>query len=126
AQAALSAAQARQAEAEAQLNLARTELARAEALLERGFLSQAALDLRRSEVQTAEAAMQAAIAAVRTARLDLEYTRVTAPISGRVSDRRADPGNLVSGGSSAADVLTTIVSTSPIHFAFDASESILL
>lgn len=123
---ALAAASSRRAQAEAQLNLARTELARAEALLERGFLSQAALDMRQAEVRTAEAAMQAAEAAVRAARLDLEYTRVTAPISGRVSDRRADPGNLVAGGSSAADVLTVIVSTSPIHFAFDASEAILL
>lgn len=123
---ALAAANSQRAQAEAQLNLARAELARAEALLERGFLSQAALDMRQAEVRTAEAAMQAAEAAVRAARLDLEYTRVTAPISGRVSDRRADPGNLVAGGSSAADVLTTIVSTSPIHFAFDASEAILL
>lgn len=123
---ALAAASSRRAQAEAQLNLARTELARAEALLERGFLSQAALDMRQAEVRTAEAAMQAAEAAVRAARLELEYTRVTAPISGRVSDRRADPGNLVAGGSSAADVLTVIVSTSPIHFAFDASEAILL
>ncbi|WP_333592669.1 efflux RND transporter periplasmic adaptor subunit, partial [Brevundimonas sp.] len=44
----------------------------------------------------------------------------------RISDRRVDVGNLVAGGSSAADVLTEIVSTNPIHFAFDASESILL
>ncbi|MEY4555787.1 MAG: hypothetical protein RL093_906, partial [Pseudomonadota bacterium] len=53
-------------------------------------------------------------------------TRVTAPISGRVSDRRVDAGNLVSGGSSAADVLTTVVSSAPIHFVFDGSEAVLL
>lgn len=126
AQATLASAQAQLAQAEAQLDLARSNLSRAETLLDQGFLSPASIDMRRSEVQTAEAAAAAARAAVRNARLDLEFTRVTAPISGRISDRRADPGNLVSGGSSAGDVLTVIVSTAPIHFTFDASESILL
>ncbi|HZW16720.1 MAG TPA: efflux RND transporter periplasmic adaptor subunit, partial [Brevundimonas sp.] len=45
---------------------------------------------------------------------------------GRVSDRRVDAGNLVAGGSSAADVLTTVVSSAPIHFVFDGSEAVLL
>lgn len=126
AQASVSAAQAQVAQARAQENLARTEFDRAETLLEQGFLSQAAVDLRQANLQTAAAGLAAANSALREARLGLEFTRVTAPISGRVSDRRADPGNLVAGGSSAADILTTIVSTSPIHFTFDASESILL
>ena len=126
AQAAVAAAQAQVAQAQAQTNLARTEFERASTLFDQGFLSQAAVDLRRANLETAEAAQAAANSAVRQARLDLEFTRVTAPISGRVSDRRADAGNLVAGGSSAADVLTTIVSTSPIHFTFDASEAILL
>lgn len=126
AQAAVAAAQAQVAQAQAQTNLARTEFERASTLFDQGFLSQAAVDLRRANLETAEATQAAASSAVRQARLDLEFTRVTAPISGRVSDRRADAGNLVAGGSSAADVLTTIVSTSPIHFTFDASEAILL
>jgi RND family efflux transporter MFP subunit len=63
---------------------------------------------------------------VRTARLNLDYTRVTAPTSGRVSDRRVDPGNVIAGGSSAGDVLTTIISGGPIHFVFDGSEAVLL
>lgn len=63
---------------------------------------------------------------MRARQLDLEFTRVSAPISGRVSDRRVDPGNLVGGGSSAADVLTTIVSSAPIYFTFDGSEAVLL
>jgi len=74
----------------------------------------------------AEAAIAAANANVRARQLDLEFTRVTAPISGRVSDRRVDPGNLVAGGSSQADVLTTVVSSAPIHFVFDGSEAVLL
>ena len=126
AQAAVASAQAQVGQASAQANLARTEFERAETLFEQGFLSQAAVDLRRANLQSAEAALAAAQSARREAGLGLEFTRVTAPISGRISDRRADAGNLVAGGSSAADVLTTIVSTSPIHFTFDASESILL
>ncbi|HRH21226.1 MAG TPA: efflux RND transporter periplasmic adaptor subunit, partial [Brevundimonas sp.] len=126
AQAAVAAAQAQVAQAQAQVNLAQGEAERAETLFGEGFLSQSAVDQRQANLETAQAAVVAANAALRQARLDVEFTRVTAPISGRVSDRRADAGNLVAGGSSAADVLTTIVSTSPIHFTFDASESILL
>jgi RND family efflux transporter MFP subunit len=60
---------------------------------------------------------------VRAQSLTLGFTRVIAPISGRISQRRVDPGNAV-----AADqtVLTTIVSTNPLHFSFDGSEALLL
>ncbi|HYC98081.1 efflux RND transporter periplasmic adaptor subunit [Brevundimonas sp.] len=126
AQAALASARAQLAQAQAQLALARSELARSEALLESQAVSQAEVDTRRGALQTAEAAIAAANANVRARQLDLEFTRVTAPISGRVSDRRVDAGNLVAGGSSAADVLTTVVSSAPIHFVFDGSEAVLL
>lgn len=126
AQASVASAQAQRGQAQAQLNLANAEFGRAETLKEKGFLAQSALDIKRANVQTAQAALAAADAAVRTARLDLEFTRVTAPASGRISDRRVDPGNLIAGGSSGGDILTSIVSTSPIHFVFDASEAILL
>lgn len=126
AQAALAAARAQLAQALAQLTLARAEFERAETLLASQAISQAEADTRRGALQTAEAAIAAANANVRARQLDLEFTRVTAPISGRASDRRVDAGNLVGGGSSAADVLTTIVSTAPIHFVFDGSEAVLL
>lgn len=126
AQAALASARAQAAQAEAQVALARSELARAESLLDIQAVSRAEVDQRRAAVQTAEAAVAAARAAVRGRELDVEFTRVTAPISGRVSDRRVDAGNLVGGGSSAADVLTTIVASSPIHFVFEASEAVML
>jgi membrane fusion protein, multidrug efflux system len=61
-------------------------------------------------------------AALRNAQLNLEWTRVTAPISGRVSDRKIDVGNLVSGVGDAT-LLTTIVSLDPIYFVFEASEA---
>jgi RND family efflux transporter MFP subunit len=126
AQAALASARAQLSQAQAQLALAQSELSRSETLLESQAVSQAEVDTRRGALQTAQAAIAAANANVRARQLDLEFTRVTAPISGRVSDRRVDAGNLVAGGSSAADVLTTVVSSAPIHFVFDGSEAVLL
>jgi len=126
AQAALASARASLAQATAQLSLARTNLTRSEGLLEAQAVSQAEVDANRGAVAQAQAAVAAANAAIRARQLDVEFTRVTAPISGRVSDRRVDPGNLVGGGSSAADVLTTIVSSAPIYFVFDGSEAVLL
>jgi RND family efflux transporter MFP subunit len=126
AQAALASARAQLSQAQAQLALAQSELGRSETLLESQAVSQAEVDTRRGALQTARAAIAAANANVRARQLDLEFTRVTAPISGRVSDRRVDAGNLVAGGSSAADVLTTVVSSAPIHFVFDGSEAVLL
>ena len=126
AQAALASAQAQLAQAQAQLTLARTEFARAEGLLASQAVSQAEVDSKRGAVAQAQAAVSAANAAIRARQLDVEFTRVTAPIAGRVSDRRVDPGNLVGGGSSAGDVLTTVVSASPIYFVFDGSEALAL
>src|SRR5690606_26637163 len=71
---------------------------------------------RRSAALVAEAALRAR-------QLDVEFTKVTAPIAGLVSDRRVDAGNVIAGGSSNGDVLTTIVAVNPIHFVFDASEA---
>ncbi|MBW0151721.1 MAG: efflux RND transporter periplasmic adaptor subunit [Phenylobacterium sp.] len=112
-------AQAALAAAQAQADLARADLARAEGLLEAQAISQEEFDSRRAQAQVAEATLRAR-------RLDVEFTRVTAPVSGVVSQRQVDPGNVVSGGASSGDILTTIVSISPIHFAFDASEAQLL
>jgi len=126
AQAALASARAQLAQAQAQLGLAKADLARAEGLLASQAVSQAEYDAKKAAVQTAEAAVSAANAAIRARNLELEFTRVTAPISGRVSDRRVDPGNLIGGGSSAGDILTTIVSASPIYFVFDGSEATAL
>jgi RND family efflux transporter MFP subunit len=126
AQAALAQARAQVAQAQSQLSLARANLARSESLLASQAVSQAEYDSNKAAVEAAQANLAAANAATRTAQLNLEYTRVTAPVSGRVSDRRVDPGNLIAGGSSAGDVLTTIVSGGPIHFVFDGSEAVAL
>ncbi|MET3525510.1 efflux RND transporter periplasmic adaptor subunit [Phenylobacterium koreense] len=112
-------AEAALAAARAQARLAAADMARAESLLKVQAISREEYDAKRSANEVAQAS-------VRARELDLEFTRVTAPTSGVVSDRRVDPGNVISGGASTADVLTTIVSTSPIHFVFDASEAQLL
>jgi RND family efflux transporter MFP subunit len=113
------AADAAQAAARAQAELARGELARAEQLLSAQAISKEEFEGRRSGAAVAEAALRARA-------LDVEFTRVTAPISGMISQRRVDPGNLIAGGTSAGDVLATIVAVDPIHFSFDASEAQLL
>ncbi|HXC57817.1 MAG TPA: efflux RND transporter periplasmic adaptor subunit, partial [Steroidobacteraceae bacterium] len=99
------------------------ELKRAEALVKDHLISQTQADLRSATQLQAAAAQAAAEAAVSTAQLNLSFTRIEAPISGRVSWRRLAPGNLVSADST---LLTTIVSEDPIRFLFDAPESALL
>jgi membrane fusion protein, multidrug efflux system len=71
----------------------------------------------------AKAQQLGAEANLRNAELNLEWTQVRAPISGRVSDRRVDAGNLVQSGPAGSTLLTTIVNLDPIHFIFDASEA---
>jgi RND family efflux transporter MFP subunit len=80
------------------------------------------LDQRRTNFQTAQAQEMSAEAALHNAELNLEWTQVTAPVDGRISDRKVDVGNLVSGTGDAT-LLTTIVSQDPIHFIFDAAEA---
>jgi len=126
AQAEVATARAALNQAQAQLSLARTNLTRSEGLLAAQAVSQAEVDANRGAVETAQAQVASAQAALRAANLGLEFTRVVSPLTGRVSDRRVDPGNLVAGGSSAGDVLTTVVSSAPIHFVFEGSEALLL
>lgn len=123
AQAALDQARAQVARAQATLANGRTELARSRTLAEARAASQEEVEARQAAVRAGEADVAAAQAAVRAAQLNVGFTRVTAPIAGRVSERLVDAGNSV-----AADqtVLTTIVSTQPIHFAFEGSEALLL
>lgn len=125
--AALAEAQARAAAARTAASLARAELARALRLLPDEAVSREEVDNLRAAARSAEAAIAAAEAVVRQRALDLSFTRVTAPIGGKVSYRRADPGSQVAGGSGgAATLLTTINAVDPIYFTFDVSEALLL
>jgi RND family efflux transporter MFP subunit len=125
--AALSEAQASVASARSALALARTDLGRASRLVADEAVSAGEVDALRARVQAAQAALAGAEARQRARALDVEFTQVRAPISGRISDRRVDAGNLVAGGDAAgATLLTTINALDPIYFSFTGSEALFL
>lgn len=125
--AALAEARAAEQGARSDLALAKADLGRATRLLDVDAVSRSDIDRLRAKVQATQAALAAAEARVRARSLDLEFTRVRAPIGGRISDHRIDAGNLVSAGEGpAGTLLTTINALDPIHFSFDASEALFL
>ncbi len=121
-QAALAHAEADLARVQSQLKLAELEVNRGERLLTQQAISAEEVDSRRARFQEANANVAAARAAVQTANLDLQYSKISSPVSGRVSSRNIDIGNLVTTDSSAMP-LTTVVMTEPLHFVFDVSEA---
>lgn len=123
AKAALAQAIAQLSQAQATLANARTELARSETLYASQAASKEEVEARRAAVRSGEAQVAGGQANVRARQLDLAFTRVTAPISGRISERKVDMGNSVTADQT---VLTTIVSVSPLHFVFQGSEALLL
>lgn len=125
--ASLAEASAAVAGARSELNLAQADLSRAQRLLEVDAVSRSDVDRLRARVQAAQASLAAADARVRSRQLDVGFTQVRAPISGRISDRRIDAGNLVTGeGAGQATLLTTINALDPMYFTFDASEALFL
>lgn len=125
--AALAETQADVASASSALALARADYARVADLTGDDAIAASEVDALRAKVRAASAALAAAQARTRTRALDVEFSTVRAPISGRVSDRRVDMGNLVSGeGGATGTLLTTINAINPIHFDFDASEALFL
>jgi len=126
-QAALAEAQAGVATARSDLALANSELQRALRLVQEDAVAKSEVDALRARVNSANASLAAAQARVRSRALDVEFATVRAPISGRISDRRVDPGNLVAASEGpAATLLTTIVATDPLYFTFDGSEAMFL
>jgi RND family efflux transporter MFP subunit len=109
--------------AQAQLDIARSQYALAQADYSRARNLLADNAISKEDHDTRRAIMMQAAATQRARGLDLEFTRISAPIAGIPSYRRVDPGNLVAGGTSAGDVLTTIVALDPIYFIFDVSEA---
>lgn len=122
--AAVAQAEGQVASAEARLDYAKTELERGERLTSKNVLSDSDLSQRRSARAEAIAAVQSAKAALRVAGLELGYTEVRAPISGRVGRREITEGNLVAAGS-GSPVLTTLVSVDPIYASFDVNEDLI-
>lgn len=125
--AALAEAQAEVASARSAVALARSNYGRVNGLTGDEAVAGTEIDQLRARVQAAAAGLAGAQARVTQRALDLEFATVRAPISGRVSDRRIDVGNLVSGqNSQQATLLTTINAVDPIYFNFDASEALYL
>ena len=125
--AALAEAQANVASARSALALAKSDYARVARLTGDEAVSAGEVDSLRAHVQAADAALAAAQARERTRALDMEWTQVRAPVTGRISDRRADVGNLVAAGEGTnATLLTTINALDPIYFNFDSSEALFL
>jgi multidrug efflux system membrane fusion protein len=120
---AVEAAQAEVGRAKAQVDFAKADLERAAPLVESKALSEQVYEQRKSSLGVAEAQVMAADAQLKSAELNLEWAEVRAPISGRISDKKIDVGNLVLGGQVNSTLMATIVTIDPIHFVFDASEA---
>jgi RND family efflux transporter MFP subunit len=125
-QADLARAEAELARARSAAALAESEVQRAGKLVNVQAISREEFDTRNSAVAQGDALVQAAEAAVTTARLNLEWTQVRSPITGRVSRAEATPGNLVQAGPGDATLLTTVVSLDPIYAYFEGDEQTYL
>jgi len=119
----------RQAEfeqAKVRLENAKREADRSTQLLANKAISTEESDARQARYQEAKAALLAAQAALETAKLDLQYTQIRAPIDGRISRAFLTEGNYVSGLAGGATLLTTIVSVDPVYVYADIDENSLL
>jgi membrane fusion protein, multidrug efflux system len=118
-QAAVDQAEAAVASAQSRLAFAQNDLERAQSLGRTGNITEQALEQRRQAYETARGELLGAQAALRTARLNLGFTTIEAPIAGRIGRRLLSEGNLVTPDQT---LLTTIVSIDPIYFYFDVDE----
>jgi membrane fusion protein, multidrug efflux system len=118
-QARVQAARAELEQASSQRQLAKSEAGRAKSLLESRAISREEFDQRNAALLSATAQVNAAEAALASAELDLQYTRVTAPVNGRAGRAMVTKGNLASADQT---LLTTVVSVDPMHVYFEANE----
>ena len=125
-QAVLDRANAQIKQAEAGLALADANLKRTQELASKKVVASSDLDDQRSKQLEAAAALQVAQAEVTSAQLNLDFTRINAPVSGRIDRHLVSEGNLISGGSANSTLLTTIVSLDPIQAYFEADEQAYL
>jgi len=120
----LESAKAQRDQAIARLDVANRQLERTTKLRKDNIVAATELDERIGEAAEAKAAVAAAVAAVESAELNLEYTRITAPISGRIGQHLIGEGNLITGGMNGnTTMLASIVSLDPIYLNFDMSEA---
>lgn len=109
--------------AKTQLEFAQKDLERAKPLVANATISQQVFDQRLQAVRTAEANVLSAQASVRSSELDVEFTRIASPVTGRIGRKIVSEGNYLTGGSGSGTLLATIVSIDPIYFYFDVSEA---
>jgi RND family efflux transporter MFP subunit len=121
-QAELERAKAELALATVRLERTGKDLARAQMLVRSRAVSEEEVDTRVSDQRQAQESVQAARAMVNAAQLNVEFTQVRAPISGRISRNFVSVGNLINGGTTQSTLLTTIVSLDPIYCYFEADE----
>src|SRR3977135_1015003 len=114
------------ADARAKAELAKRELDRGLNLVLTSAVSEQVVDQRRQALQAAHAAETVAEGALKAAQLNIEFTHVLAPITGRVSRHLVSVGNLVQGSEGGATLLTSIVSLDPIYVYFDVDEATYL
>jgi len=112
--------------AKSNLAFAEADLARGQQLMRERTISEQLFQQRAQYFRNAQAAVAANEAMLRQAGLDLEFTELKAPVSGRIGDRRVTVGNLVTGGTGATTLLATIVSLDPIRVEFTFDEASLL
>jgi membrane fusion protein, multidrug efflux system len=112
--------------AKTQQELAKKDLARAENLFKAKAISAEEHDARQQAVKETAAAIESANALVETAKLNLQFTEVRAPISGRISRELISTGNSVNGGDMEATKLATIVSINPVYVSVDMDERAIL
>jgi RND family efflux transporter MFP subunit len=110
---------------QAQLKLAQIDFKRTEGLRQKNVVSPEEFDQKAASLQQAEASVRSAQAAKDSAALNLDFTRITSPISGRVSNESVTVGNLVMAGATDK-VLTTVVSVDPFYVYVDADENSIL
>ena len=118
-------AQAQLAATQARAALAQTDLERGKQLIDSRTMSQRDLDQRENAAREADANVRAAQANLESAQLNLDYTKIRAPVAGRVGRLNVTVGNLVPSGS-AGPVLTSLVSVNPVYASFDADEASVL
>jgi RND family efflux transporter MFP subunit len=124
---ALDQARANLQQAKSNVIYTKADLDRGQQLVRDKTITDQTFEQRAQAYRNAQASVSANEAAVRQAELDLEYSELHAPITGRIGDRRVSPGNLVTGGTAGnTTLLATIVSTDPIRFEFTFDESSFL
>ena len=111
-------------QARANLAFAETDLARGAQLVKERTITEQTFDQRTQAKRVAEATVAAREAAIKSAKLDLEFTELRAPVAGRIGDRRISLGNLITGSTTGTtSLLATIVSLDPIRFEFTFDEA---